>query len=39
MKYWTYKTNVGTFWVKPNNKGGYSLGINDELLGNYINEI
>lgn len=34
---WTYKTKTGIFWIKPDTINGFSLGIDDELLGSYIN--
>lgn len=33
--YWTYKTNVGTFWIKPNRNNMFTLGIDDEALGSF----
>ncbi len=36
--YWTYKTNVGTFWIKPDGNR-VTLGIDDEALGSYLNAI
>ena len=32
---WIYNTDVGTFWIKPNQNGRYTLGINSEALGSY----
>lgn len=33
--HWEYKTNVGTFWIKPNKRGMVTLGVGDDALGNY----
>ena len=34
--HWTYKTNIGTFWIKPaREKNRFILGIDDDALGSY----
>lgn len=33
---WTYKTDVGRFWIKQERDNRFTLGINDNALGSYI---
>ena len=33
--YWTYRSNVGTFWIKPDGRGRFTLGLNSDALGSY----
>lgn len=35
--FWSYETTAGTFWIKQDRSGRFTLGINDEPLGLYIN--
>jgi hypothetical protein len=37
--HWIYKSNVGTFWIKPDHNNRFILGINDDALGSYLNPI
>ena len=32
---WSYKTGVGTFWIKQNQNGRFTLGVNGKSLGSY----
>ena len=32
---WTYKTDVGTFWIQPNSNGRFTLGIDNDALGSF----
>lgn len=36
---WTYETEIGVFWIKPDGKFRFTLGINEEILGNYITPV
>lgn len=34
--HWTYQTEVGSFLIKPDETGRFTLRIDDELLGSYF---
>jgi hypothetical protein len=36
---YSYKSKVGTFWIKPTNDNRWALGIGDEVLGSYASPI
>jgi len=36
---WVYRSPVGTFWIRQNQSGHFTLGIGDEALGNYSSAI
>ncbi|KAF0112175.1 MAG: hypothetical protein FD149_2475 [Rhodospirillaceae bacterium] len=35
MQKWTLRTSVGLFWIAPDRDHRYTLGLDDETLGNY----
>lgn len=36
---WTYETEVGIFWIKPDNNFKFSLGVNETILGSYFTPV
>ena len=36
---WTYRTRIGTFWIKLRSDGRFVLGIDEEALGSYVSAV